>query len=174
MKKLHIIFLLLCALPTAAFAERLNFDHRLYAPLKAVFEDNRDEMIAYDNSKPGYVIDRIAIKGKSATDWTEALDIIVRVPSREVKTADAWFTEIKAKAGKSCASEFAVIATDALGITFSRRSTNCGPDKVQFALYRIVTGPKSLFMLNAIHRADMDEQTRQQWTALLASAYLAN
>lgn len=174
MKKLHFVFLLLCAVSTPAFAERLNFDHRLYAPLKAVFDQKRSEMITYDNSNPRYVIDRIAIKGKSASDWNEALDIIVRVPSRGVKTADDWFAEIKAKTGKACASQFEVIAKDPLGITFSRRSTNCGADKVQFALYRIVTGPKSLFMLNAIHRADMDEHTQQQWIALLGSAQLAN
>lgn len=174
MRKLHFLLLLLCAAPTPAFAEHLNFDHRLHPPLKAVFDQKRDEMISYDNSNPRYVIDRIAITGKSATDWTEALDIIVRVPTRDVKTADDWFAEIKAKAGKACTSEFAVIATDALGLTFSRRSTNCGADKVQFALYRIVTGTKSLFLLNAIHRADMDEPTKQQWLALLNSAQLAN
>lgn len=174
MRILHFIVLLLCAVPTPAFAEHLNFDHRLHPPLKAVFDQKRDEMITYDNSNPRYVIDRIAITGKSASDWTEALDIIVRTPAREVKTADDWFAEIKAKTGKACPSTFAVIATDPLGITFSRRSTNCGADKVQFALYRIVAGTKSLFLLNAIHRADMDEQTQRQWLALLGSAQLAD
>jgi hypothetical protein len=174
MRKLHCILLLFCAVPTPAFAEHLNFDHRLHPPLKAVFDQKRDEMITYDNSNPRYVIDRIAITGKSASDWTEALDIVVRVPAGNVKTADDWFAEIKSKTGKACPSAFAVITTDPLGMTFSRRSTNCGADKVQFALYRIVTGTKSLFLLNAIHRADMDEQTQRQWLALLGSAQLAN
>lgn len=174
MKKSHYLFMFLCAMSAPVSAERLNFDHRLYAPLKAVFDDNRNEMITYDNSNPRYVIDRIAIQGKSAADWTEALDIIVRLPSRDVKTVDDWFAEIKAKAGKACASQFEVISQAEGSITFARRSTNCGADKVQTALYRIVKGTKSLFLLNAIHRADMDEASRQQWIALLGSARLAN
>ncbi len=174
MKKLCLAVLLLCGVTAPAFAERLHFDHRLYPPLKAVFDNNRNEMISYDNSNPKYVIDRIAIKGKSVSDWTEALDIIVRAPSRDVQTADDWFAEIKAKTGKACASQFEVIAKEEGSITFSRRSTNCGADKVQSALYRIVKGKKSLFLLNAINRADMDEQTQQQWMALLNSARLEN
>ena len=71
MKKSHYLFMFLCAMSAPVSAERLNFDHRLYAPLKAVFDDNRNEMITYDNSNPRYVIDRIAIQGKSAADWTD-------------------------------------------------------------------------------------------------------
>jgi hypothetical protein len=160
------------ALASPVMAERLNFDHRLYPPLKAVFDDDRDEMITYDNSNPKYVIDRIAIQGKSATDWTEALDIIARTPSRDVKTADDWFKEIQLKTGKSCDSKFAIIAQDENSITFSRRSTQCGKDKVQTALYRIVTGERSLFLLNPIYRAEMDETMKQKWLAVLASARL--
>jgi hypothetical protein len=174
MKKLRLLFLLLLAMPAAAFAERLHFDHRLYPSLKAVFDNDRDEMIAYDNSNPKYVIDRIAIQGKSATDWTEAFDIVVRTPSKKIATAEDWLAEIKAKVGKSCASEFSIIAQDTNSLTFSRRSTDCGPDKVQFALYRIVKGERNLFMLNAINRGDMENQKRQQWLALLASARLEN
>lgn len=174
MKKPHFLLLLLSVVSTPVSAERLHFDHRLYAPLKAIFDDNREEMIAYDNSNPRYVVDRIAIQGKSASDWTEALDIIVRVPSRDVKTADDWLEEIKAKAGKACASQFEILAKEEGSITFSRRSNNCGADKVQFALYRIVKGKKSLFLLNAIQRSDMDEQVRMQWMALLNSARLEN
>ena len=160
------------ALASPAIAERLNFDHRLYPPLKAVFDDDRDEMITYDNSNPKYVIDRIAIQGKSATDWTEALDIIARTASRDVKTADDWFKEIQAKTGKSCDSEFAIIAQDENSITFSRRSTQCGKDKVQTALYRIVAGERSLFLLNAIYRAEMDETMKQKWLSVFDSARL--
>jgi hypothetical protein len=160
------------ALASPAMAERLNFDHRLYPPLKAVFDDDRDEMITYDNSNPKYVIDRIAIQGKSAADWTEALDIVARTPSRDVKTADDWFKEIQTKTAKSCNSEFTVIAQDENSITFSRRSTMCGKDKVQTALYRIVTGERSLFLLNPIYRGEMDETMKLKWLGVLASARL--
>jgi hypothetical protein len=174
MKPFCLFILLLATLSAPAFAERLNFDHRIYPPLKAVFDQNRKEMIDFDNSKPGVVIDRVAIQGTSASNWTEALDIIVRTPNRDIKTADDWFSEIRAKAVKSCPSEFAIIAKDLNSLTFSRRSTKCGKDKVQFALYRIISGQRSMFLLNAINRADMTAQAQKQWLELLSSAQLAD
>jgi hypothetical protein len=157
-----------------AMAERLHFDHRLYPPLKAVFDNNRTEMIDYNDSNPKYIVDRIAIQGKSAESWTEAMDIIARTPSREIGTAEKWYAEIQAKARKACPSEFEVIARDANSITFSRRSANCGADKKQSALYRIVQGQRTLFMLNAMYRDEMPANARAQWLVLLASARLEN
>jgi hypothetical protein len=174
MKKFVRFVILLSALSSPALAERLNFDHRLYPPLKTVFDQDRKDMIAFDNSNPKYVVDRIVTQGKSASDWTEALDIISRVVGRDMKTADDWYAEIRAKAQKACASQFTMIARGENSVTFSRRSTNCGKDKVQFALYRVVAGQRSLFLLNAINRSDISEQARQQWLALLESARLAN
>jgi hypothetical protein len=169
---LPLLALALLSAPLAA--ERLHFDHRLYPALKAVFDEKRDEMIAYDNRNPAYVIDRIAVQGKSASNWTEALDIIARTPTKDVATVDDWRGEIEQKVRKACASTFETVARDDFSITFSRRSTNCGADKVQVALYRIVKGPKSLFLLNPIFRGEMDDMMRQQWLALLASARLEN
>lgn len=166
--------LALAQLSAPLAAEQLHFDHRLYPALKAVFDQKREEMIAYDNRNPAYVIDRIAVQGKSASSWTEALDIIARAPTKDVATVADWRREIEQKVGKACATKFESIAKDEISITFSRRSTNCGADKVQVALYRIVKGPKSLFLLNPIYRGDMDDTMRQQWLALLASARLEN
>jgi hypothetical protein len=166
--------LALISFSAPAFAERLHFDHRLYPELKAVFDKNQSEMIAYDNRNPSYVVDRIAVQGKSASSWTEALDIIARAPTKDVATVNDWRREIELKVSKACASTFETIASDNFSITFSRRSINCGADKVQVALYRIVKGPKSLFLLNPIYRGDMDEAMRQKWLALLASARLEN
>jgi hypothetical protein len=172
MKKLCIAFLALCALPSVALAERLNFDHRLYPPLKAVFDNNRQEMIYFNNADPKYVVDRIAIQGKSADDWIEALNIIARSPTKKVNSVADWSDEIRTQSEKACPSRFEILAVDDISITFSRRSTNCGADKVQFALYRIIAGKRSLFLLNAIYRDDMAEGARQQWLALLQSARL--
>ncbi len=168
--RLTLFVLLLSAVPAAA--ERLHFDHRLYPPLKAVFDNNRKEMIYFNNSDPKYVVDRIAIQGKSADDWTEALNIISRTPSRAVKNADDWMAEIRAQSTNACPGQFEILARDENSITFSRRSTNCGPDKIQFSLYRIVAGRRSLFLLNPVYRDDMTEAVRGQWLALLQSARL--
>jgi hypothetical protein len=173
--KFRCLSLLVFALLSApAAAEQLHFDHRLYPALKLVFDEKREEMIAYDNRNPGYVIDRIAVRGKSASSWTEALDIIARVPTKDVATVEDWRREIELKVGKACPTQFETIAKDDISITFSRRSVNCGADKVQVALYRIVKGPKSMFLLNPIYRGDMNDAMRQQWLALLASARLEN
>jgi hypothetical protein len=174
MRNLFIAFLLSTALPSAVFAEQLKFDHRLYPPLKDVFDKNRQEMIYFNNSDPKYVVDRIAVRGTSADDWTEALNIIARSRSRNVKSSDDWFEEIRTQAEKACPSRFEVVARDSNSITFSRRSTDCEKDKVQFALYRIVGGKRSLFLLNAVNRDDMTDAARQQWLALLQSARLEN
>ena len=160
------------SLAAPASAERLHFDHRLYPALKAVFDQGRQDMIYFNNTDPKYVVDRIAVQGKSADDWTEALTIIARTPSRTVKNADDWLAEIRTKSEKSCPSQFEIVARDTNSITFSRRSTDCAADKVQFALYRIVAGKRSLFLLNPIYRNDMSETMRRQWMELLQSARL--
>ncbi len=169
-----IAFLLALTIAAPAMAERLHFDHRLYPPLKAVFDQGRNEMIYFNNSDPKYVVDRIAVQGKSADDWTEALDIIARTPRAKVKTVDDWLAEIRTKSEKACPSTFEILARDINSVTFSRRSTGCGADKVQTGLYRIVAGKRSLFLLNAIYRDDMTDAMRTQWRALLNSARLEN
>lgn len=172
MKMLRLLTLVLLAFSTPAFAERLHFDHRLYPPLKAIFDEKRNEMVRYNDSNPKYVVDRIAVQGNSASDWIEAIDIIARSPSDEVKTIDDWFAEIQTKVQAACPSVFETLARDENSITFARRSTGCGKDKVQSALYRIVAGKRSLFMLNAIYRDDMPAEMRAQWLELLKSARL--
>jgi hypothetical protein len=174
MNKTALFAALALTLSAPAFAERLHFDHRVYPPLKAVFDNNRSEMIDYNDKNPKYIVDRIAIQGKSAAEWTEALDIIARSPSRDVKTVDDWFVEIRTKAEKACPSVFEILSRDANSITFLRRSTNCAADKVQFALYRIVAGKRTMFLLNPIYRDDMPESMRLQWMELLGSARLEN
>ncbi len=169
---IRIALILAMGVAVPAAAEQLHFDHRLYPPLKAVLDQGRKEMIYFNNADPKYVVDRIAIQGTSADDWTEALDIIARSPSREVKNADDWLAEIRSKAESACPSQFEILARDKNSITFSRRSTGCAADKIQFALYRIVAGKRSLFLLNAIKRDDMNEAMRRQWIELLQSARL--
>lgn len=168
--RLAPILLLASAMPAAA--EQLNFDHRTYPPLKAVLDSGRQEMVLFNSSNPKYVVDRIAIQGSSAKQWTEALDIIARTPGDKVKTIDDWYGEIREKAIKACASLFEELARDNNSVTFARRSTNCGKDKVQTALYRIVAGKRNLFLLNPIYRGEMDAAMREQWLGLLKTAQI--
>ena len=47
-------------------------------------------MVSYDDHNPKYVVDVIAVRGKSAKHWTEALVIIARTPGGAVRDAAGW------------------------------------------------------------------------------------
>jgi hypothetical protein len=164
--------LLAITLASPALAEKLTFDHRTYPPLEAMLDSGRSEMIRFDNSNPKLVIDRIAIQGTSVDHWTEALDIIVRARGGKFRTTADWVKDIQQQSQKLCPSTFTTIAEDARSLTFERHSTGCPSSVAPSALYRIVAGNKSLFMLNALTMGELTEAARQQWLTLLASAHL--
>ena len=162
----------LFALATPAHAEKLMFDHRLYPPLKAVLDRGEEGMVLFDASNPRYIIDRIAVSGKSAKRWTEALEIIARTPTKGMTTAADWMAELRAKANPKCAYDAKIIAQDDISITFERRMTDCPDERAPIAIYRIVAGKQSLFLLAVLEKAEPDAEVRKQWLALLASSRL--
>lgn len=174
MNWIRLLPLLLLAVPGAAFAEKLTFDHRIYPPLAAVLDSGRTEMIRFNDSNPKYVTDRIAVQGTSVDHWTEALDIIVRLRSSKMNLVGDWAGEIQRAASAKCPSTYTAIAQDETSLTFERRSVACPAGTPQTGLYRIVTGRKSLFMLGSLAMGDMTAAQRQQWLDLLASAHLEN
>ncbi|MGH6785730.1 MAG: hypothetical protein ACREBO_02780 [Novosphingobium sp.] len=158
---------------TPALAERLVFDHRLAPPLKAVLDSKNAAMIEYNDKNPRYVVDVIAIRGKSAKDWTEALVIVARTPGKKVRTAAEWMAELRAEAeARRCTSQLRTLAEDANSITFERRSTGCRGDYPPVALYRVVSGERSLFLLAVMAKDDLSEQSLREWLAMLGSARL--
>jgi len=159
-------------MPSAAFAEKLTFDHRIYPPLAAVLDSGRTEMIRFDNSNPKLIKDRIAIQGSSVDRWTEALDIIVRARKAKLQSAADWASQIQQDANSRCPSTFTTIAQDETSLTFERHSSGCPAGTTQTGLYRIVTGKTSLYLLNPLAMGELPEATRQQWLTLLASAHI--
>ncbi len=157
-------------LASPANAERLKFDHRLSPALKAVFDANDPGMIDYNDSNPRYVTDLIAIEGRSAQDWTEALLIVARTPDKKVRTVADWVAELQQESQKRCASTFRTIAADPGSATFERRSEGCRQGYPPTAVYRVVSGKRSLFLLGFMKKNELAEATRQQWLAVLASA----
>ena len=151
-------------------AERLKFDHRLSPQLKAVFDSGDSGMIDFNDKNPRYVTDLIAIQGKSAKDWTEALLIVARTPDKKVRTVAAWVAELQTEGQRRCASTFRTLTEDASSITFERRSTGCAAGYPPVALYRVVAGKQSLFLLGFLHKQQPSAQVEQQWQAVLASA----
>jgi hypothetical protein len=170
-------FAILLALPmlaaTPAHAERLLFDHRIDSRIGAVLDSGRKEMVHYDESNLSYVVDRIAIQGASADNWTEALEIIVRTPDQATKSPSDWLQQIRDQPSTACSAQFTPLAQDETSLTFMRQSDACGGASAETALYRIVAGRKSLFLLGARYKGRMDEAARGQWLAVLASARVA-
>ncbi len=170
MGRLAVLLVPLLLFAAPARAERLLFDHRIYPEIGAVLDSGRKEMIHFDDSNPAYVFNRIAIQGTSAENWTEALEIVVRQPSRQVKSPADWLERLRGQAGDACPAAFTPIAEDARSLTFMRRAEPCASTPEEMTLYRIVAGRRSLFTLAARHKGAMDEARRQQWLRLLASA----
>ena len=138
---------LAAAVPAAA--EKLVFDHRLSPALEAAFAGDEATHVAYDARNPAYVTDLIAVRG-TTKDWTEALVIIARKPAAPVSSAD--------------------VARDAGSVTFERRSTGCAAGYPPVAIYRAIGSGKSLFLLAAMARDGLSEESLRQWRAVLASA----
>jgi hypothetical protein len=174
LKWTYLAPLLMLAMPGAAYAEKLTFDHRIYPPLKTVLDSGRTEMIRFNDSNPKYVTDRIAVQGSSVDRWTEALDIIVRVRKSKMNSAGAWAGQIQQAARTLCASTFTTIAEEAQSITFERHSSGCPAGTALTGLYRIVAGKKSLFLMNPLAMGQLSEAARGQWLELLRSAHISD
>ena len=171
LRRLAIFFgLLLVAAP--ALAEKLVFDHRLAPALKAVLDSGDASMIDYNTANPRNVIDLIAVRGKSAQDWIEALVIIARTPDRKVRSAADWAVQLQREARAKCSSTFTELARDEQSVTYERRSVGCPAGYPPIALYRAIAGPRSLFLLAVLVKDDLGESSRRQWLALMSSAHL--
>lgn len=162
----------LLAIASPALADKLVFDHRLVPALKQVLDANDPARISYNDSNPRYVVDVIAVRGKSATDWTEALVIIARTPDRKVATVEAWRQELQKQARHKCESSFTDLASGEHSLTFERKSQDCPAGYPPIAIYRVVEGKTSLFLLAAMSKDGFSAEERAQWLALMDSAHL--
>ncbi len=166
------IALALLLFATPAVAERLEFDHRLSPPLQAVLDGGDTTMIESDSRSPTRHVDLIAVRGRSAQSWTEALEILSIARPRDIKDVEGWLALLQSQAQSRCAATFEVISRDANSVTFQRTSPHCPAERATFGLYRLVTGKRSWFQLSVLVRDDLSETARQQWLALFASAHL--
>jgi hypothetical protein len=167
--RLLLLPVVLC-LANPAHAEKLVFDHRLYPPLRQVLDSGASDKVLYDASNPKYVIDRIIVRGETAREWTEQVEIIARTPGRGMRTADDWAAELQRRADRACPNRITEVARDANALTLERRSEPCPAEAAPFAVYRIVAGKRSLFLLAVISKVALAEAQRREWLALLASA----
>lgn len=167
-----IVFLGLALMAAPALADKLVFDHRLVPALKEVLDAGDPAMISYDDRNPRNLVDIIAVRGASAKDWQEAMVIIARMPDSKITSPATWLAQLQREANKKCPATFTMLAQDAVSITFERRSVNCPAGYPPVALYRVVQGKPSLFMLAAMSKTDFSSEARSQWLSLMASAHL--
>lgn len=161
---------LVCATP--AFADKLVFDHRLYPALTEALDSGRRDLVLFNDKNPAYVTDLIVTRGRSVKDWTEAMVIISRRQSEKVAGPGEWMAELKGQADQQCQSELKVLAQDESSVTLERHSNGCPENYPRNALYRIVKGKPSLFLLGALSKDEFTAETRAAWLALFASARL--
>lgn len=157
---------------TPALADKMVFDYRLSPELKAVLDSGDPAMIDYNASNPRNLVDTIAVRGHSAHDWLEALVIVSRTPDRKISGAAQWREAIEREARARCKATFTPIAQDVGSLTFERRSTDCPAGYPVRALYRVIEGKGTLFMLAVLVKDGLEETRREQWLAMMASAHL--
>lgn len=157
---------------TPAAAERLKFDHRLYPLLKEVLDSGDDAMVAYDNANPARLVSFIAVRGTSASDWREALEIVATLPPKGIPTAQAWMDLLEQQSLALCPATFTIIAQDANSVTYERHSPACTKEAAGQGIYRLVAGKRSWFELAILSKSELSQADRAAWLALLASAHL--
>ncbi|MFM5930891.1 MAG: hypothetical protein ACKOPQ_08290 [Novosphingobium sp.] len=162
----------LLLIATPAQAEKLQFDHRLYPPLKEVLDSGDQNKVAFDSSRPGRMVDFITIKGKSVKSWTEGFEIVALARPKQLANVQEWMAFLRKGADQRCPNTVTVIAQDERSVTFERHSPKCPGERAEFGLYRLVTGQRSWFQLTLLSKAPLTSEERSQWLALLASAHL--
>ena len=165
----------LAALPaTTAHAERLDIDHRIYAPLHAAMENAHDGTVFFLASPSGRVLDRILVAGTSAErDWSEALELVVIPRKSEQKTPQAWLAAFRPEHESTCPARLTPLGEDQNSVTFALESTPCAAGAALSGLYRVVYGRKSVYVVGAKLKGMMSPAQRAQWLAVLQSARLA-
>jgi len=171
MKLYPLLALALAASP--AHAEKLNIDQRIYPRLNAAMNDNRPGSVYFKDASPKYILDRILIQGKSATNWREALEIIVMRRDQKLLDVAAWYDPYVAKEQAACQSEWSEIGRDASSVTFTQHAADCPKGSGELTgIYRMVMSNSTIYILKGLYRGVPDAVSRQQWLDLLASAHV--
>lgn len=174
--KLGHLLLATLGLATAgtARAERLDIDHRLYAPLHTAMEQAHEGSVFYQATPSGRILDRILINGTSAEhDWTEALELVVAPRKSERRTPQEWFSAFQAASETNCPADLTVLSEDDTSITFSLDAPPCSTGTPLSGLYRVIYGRKTVYVVSAKLKGSARAEQREQWLGLLNSAKLA-
>ncbi len=168
--RFKILFAMLASISSPALAERLTLDHRSYPALSQAVMSARDDAIFYQDASPDFVLDRIMVRGRSASDWDEAIEMIVYPRGRKLSKLEDWYRGYTSAEQRSCPSRWTVIRQDEGGITFSRDRAQCADQSGQSRLYRAFMGKRHVFLVGGLYRGEMPEANKAQWLVVLDSA----
>lgn len=171
MKKLLAAFALAWAAPVAA--QVVSWDYAQYPPFQALAEamakGRRPEAMYVEDRTPVYVLQRFVIDGKSATDWTEAMEVLNTMRKAEPNTPLLWYERIQQQ-GAHCPSKWTLIAQDKNSVTARRDSEACPPQSAQTGHFRVLYGKRQVFALIVTNKGPVPEEKNRQILAMLASA----
>ncbi len=165
-----VLALMLLGMAMPAHAEQLLFDHRIYPPLEAAFESKRDDVILFESRPNGVQFDRIMVQGRSVSDWDEAMEITVSKRSRKQGTAQEAFDSWRKTQDAGCPAQWNELARDDGSITIEQTTPTCANAPAHQAVWRLMLGARSVFVIGGVYRGAMPTAMRQSWLALLASA----
>ena len=165
-----VLALILLGMAMPAHAEQLLFDHRLYPPLEAAFDSKRDDVILFERRPDGVQFDRIMVQGRSVSDWDEAMEITVSKRSRKQATAQEALDSWRKAQDATCPAQWSELARDDGSITVEQTTPPCTGAPARQAIWRLMLGPRSVFVIGGVYRGMMPAPMRQSWLALLASA----
>lgn len=155
-------------------AEKLEFDYRLSPALAKVLGSGDADMLDYSNTNPRRLVNIIAVKGKSARKWQEALEIISTFRPADINSVSEWMASLERQEKANCPNAaFTVLNADENSTTFEMRAENCPKARAKFAYYRMVAGKNTWFQLSVLAKEPLTDKQRQEWLALLASAHLS-
>lgn len=169
----HALIALLTLIAAPAAAERLDFDPRVHAALAAAMADKSSDAVYFEDRRPRYLLDRILIRGRSAQDWDEALEIVVYPHPRNVTKAMQWYEPFRAAEDAACPSTWSVLTSEDTSITFTRSEARCTALAGQTRTYRAIVGKRDVFVLGGLNRGAIEPAVREAWLTLFATARLA-
>jgi hypothetical protein len=171
----HLVAAFALFLGSPAGAQMLVWDHGQYPPFQQLVQSlsagQHLESMYVEDKTPVYALQRFAIDGTSATasDWTEAVEVLNTMRKAEPPTPAAWYARFQ-KQGSQCPSKWTLITEDKQSVTFERDSQACPPQPAQAGLYRVIYGKKQVFALIYTNKKTLTAEQRAQVLAMLASA----
>ena len=120
------------------------------------------------------MLDRIAVRGKSADDWSEALEIVVLTRPRKIAALADWFSAWQQSEDAICTSAWQTLSATPATMSFARSDARCPAQAGQQRIYRALWGKKNVYLLSGIVRGSMSAAQRAQWQVLLDTAKIAN